>query len=399
MSMQWRGWLGLKPTEAEFVQSLLKGRPDAESWVYDAKARTLSQSGNVLSLVNIFGEFSSAPMAARLSLLAKYRALLSPEKVSSLWSYAQTRIYPLMRSKFDRSSLEIDQRRKGGKLPARAARPFLADLERVVGYDLGATVSQVPEEMVKEWGVSTQQVLERALGNLKALPTPSWKSLDQGVWKLQSPGSYNESFLQWPKAFENLPVTGEVLAAVPNRGVLLASGLKDFEALGDAVQKALQELPWPLCGAVFKIADEKIEVFADPQAESRLKSLATFGMRSVYHTQQAALRVHCEAIEEDVFIASFGLLSLKDQPKLCQSWCSWTEGVESLLPKTDLIAFVRKPSGPRKTLLVNWSDASKIVAQKMRETSEIPARIQVDEFPTDEEWARLEQRAIVRATD
>jgi hypothetical protein len=46
--------------------------------------------------------------------------------------------------------------------------------------------------------------------------------------------------LQWPKAFENLPVTGEVLAAVPNRGVLLASGLKDFEALGDAVQKALR---------------------------------------------------------------------------------------------------------------------------------------------------------------
>ena len=27
--MQWRGWLGLKPTEAEFVQELIRDRPDA----------------------------------------------------------------------------------------------------------------------------------------------------------------------------------------------------------------------------------------------------------------------------------------------------------------------------------------------------------------------------------
>jgi hypothetical protein len=167
----------------------------------------------------------------------------------------------------------------------------------------------------------------------------------------------------------------------------------------DTGDRNLKNSHWPLCGAVFKIADGKIHAFAEPKFEPRLSSIANLSMHSVYHTQQAALRAHCEAIEEDVFIASFGLLSPKDQPKECQSWCSWTEGVESLLPKTDLIAFVRKPSGPRKTLLVNWSDASEIVAQKMRETSESPTRIQVDEFPSDEEWASLEQRAIVLAAD
>jgi hypothetical protein len=57
--MQWRGWLGPKPTEAEFVRDLVRDRPEAAAWVYDPTARTLSQSGNVLSLVNMY--FSAPP--------------------------------------------------------------------------------------------------------------------------------------------------------------------------------------------------------------------------------------------------------------------------------------------------------------------------------------------------
>jgi hypothetical protein len=43
--MQWRGWLGPKPIEAEFVRDLVRDRPDAAARVYDPTARTLSQSG------------------------------------------------------------------------------------------------------------------------------------------------------------------------------------------------------------------------------------------------------------------------------------------------------------------------------------------------------------------
>jgi hypothetical protein len=97
------------------------------------------------------------------------------------------------------------------------------------------------------------------------------------------------------------------------------------------------------------------------------------------------------------FIATFGLLSPKDHPEQIQSWCSWTAGVESLLPQTDLIAFVRSPANSRETLLVNWPDALAVVAQQMRETSENPIRIQVDEFPNAEQWSLLKQRASVVA--
>jgi hypothetical protein len=58
---------------------------------------------------------------------------------------------------------------------------------------------------------------------------------------------------------------------------------------------------------------------------------------------------------------------------------------------------VRGPTASGSRLLVNSSDAIAIFAQKMRETPEGPPRIQVDKFPSADERAKLEKRAIVLA--
>jgi len=137
--------------------------------------------------------------------------------------------------------------------------------------------------------------------------------------------------------------------------------------------------------------------FSAPEGRATLGPLFNLSLYSDYKTQPEALLAHCEAIQRDVFIATFWLLAPKDHPQRAQSWCSWTEGVESLLPQTDLIAFVRGPTAPESTLLVNWSGAIAVLAEKMRQTPEDPPRIQVDEFPSADEWAELEKRAIVTA--
>jgi hypothetical protein len=177
--LHWRNWFGLKPTESDFVQLLMRGRPDAESWAYDPKASTLSRDGVVVNLVNMRLEYSSAPRAARSALLEKYAATLSVETstVSSLWTLAQTRIYPLVRSRFDRVTIDIRERRAQERLPARAARNFLGDLELIIGYDHGSSVSQVSVEQVAEWGISIDDALERAATTKK--PTSKVGSLAQ----------------------------------------------------------------------------------------------------------------------------------------------------------------------------------------------------------------------------
>jgi hypothetical protein len=103
------------------------------------------------------------------------------------------------------------------------------------------------------------------------LPTPSWQSAGESVWKLESPDGYTESFLQLPKVFELLPAKGIPLAMIPNRGVLLATGADEsggIAALLEAAKKSLQEIPWPLCGDLFRITSSGVELYVPDGLEA-----------------------------------------------------------------------------------------------------------------------------------
>ncbi len=63
-------------------------------------------------------------------------------------------------------------------------------------------------------------------------------------------------------------------------------------------------------------------------------------MAGIYEGQQTALQAHHDAINDRVYVASYALLGKKDAPNHSRSWCTWTQGISSLLPTTDLIAFV-----------------------------------------------------------
>jgi len=80
-----------------------------------------------------------------------------------------------------------------------------------------------------------------------------------------------------------------------------------------------------------------------------------------------------------------------NHPNELRSWCSWTQGVPSLLPTTDLIAFVWDLNSARKTALVKWSDAERLVGHYFTATQEDPPRTRVDAFPTPDELIELQK--------
>jgi hypothetical protein len=100
------------------------------------------------------------------------------------------------------------------------------------------------------------------------------------------------------------------------------------------------------------------------------------------------------AIEDAVFHATYGVLGQKDDPAELQSWCSWTEGVPSLLPTTDLIAFVWDLQSARKTALVSWANAAAIVGHYFKSTDEDPSRTRVDDLPNASELAELQKHVV-----
>ena len=73
-----------------------------------------------------------------------------------------------------------------------------------------------------------------------------------------------------------------------------------------------------------------------------------------------------------------------------RSCSSWTSDVDTLLPRTDVIAFNR-PGG--EMLLVPWEAAREVVADLMEEIDLAPIRYRVRAFPDDRQWEVLRQFA------
>jgi hypothetical protein len=398
--MIWRTAIGLKPTTSDLAEDLLKAaeRHGLSGWQHDPTADAIRNGDHVINLANIHLEYAAAPRLGRRNLLQKYFAMLQTTPVPKLWSLAQTKIYPLLRSRYDLLTQEIASRRKQEPFPPRAARHFLGGLEQILGYDHGQTVTQVPATLLEEWAASIDAVIDRALNNLRALPAPTWLQVNGAVWKLESREGYNESFLQLPKIFESLPVKGTPIAMIPNRGVLLATGSEEsggVTALLATARKSIQEAPWPLCGDLFRIGSNGIQLFvpSGPGAKA-LASIQRLDIESIYSAQKAALEAHIEAIEDVAFVATYGLLATKNDPIELQSWCSWADGVPTLLPQTDLIGLGWDVAGSRQTAMVSWTTAAAIAGHYFKATDEDPPRTRVDEFPNAVELIELQKHVI-----
>ena len=400
--MNWRHWMGLTPTEAGFARHLLSIAEQAghTNWRYEAADSTLRSGDQVVNLGNLYLEYSRASRSGRAGFREKYRAILAPPKtgqVTALWSVAQTHLYPLLRSRYERVAIDIQHRGKE-PMPARAAKSFLGNMDIVIGYDHDHTVTQVQASALDGWGVTLDTALDRASANLRALPPPRWVSVGPALWSLESPGGYPDSFLLLPKLFNRLAVKGTPHAMIPNRGVLLATGTDEpngIAALLDAAKQSMQGAPWPLSPDLYRITPEGPELYAPTDANAGLlATLQKIDLAGLYKEQKEALPTYHASIQEDVFVATYALMGKKHRPEEAQSWCTWTQGVHSLLPVTDAIAFVWDlDKAKRQTAMVSWTEAERLVGHYLKPTGEDPPRFRVDEFPTEAELGELREIA------
>jgi hypothetical protein len=397
--MDFRNLFGKKLTIGTFAADLIAAadRAGVTGLKYKEADSTLADGQRVINLVNLFAEYSRAPASERPALFKKYLMLIAPPKPpepSGLWSLAQTRIFPLLRSRYEYALAALKQRNAGKTLGPRASRAFVSHLEVVLGYDHGQTVAQVQVSSVAEWGVPLEDAIERSLQNLRGLPPPRWVQAAPSLWKLESDGGYHESFLLMAKIFEGLPAKGRALAMIPNRGVLLATGTDEPQgvaALLAAARGSIQGSPWPLCGELFCVTRAGIETHEPDEANAALlATIKRIDLAGFYEPQKAELQKYCQSLQDDAYVASYSLYGKKGSHE-SQSWCSWSEGVRSLLPKTDLIAFVQDPTGTKKTFFVPWNAAEPIVGHHFKPTSEEPMRTRVETFPTAGELAELER--------
>jgi hypothetical protein len=318
--------------------------------------------------------------------------------IPRLWTLARASIYPALRSRYATTTLEIDGRGGGTPLPPMMQRPWLADLILVVLYDFGQHMSYVTRSNVDAWDTVEEELWAYAFHNLKTLPRPRWEPVGHGVFRLVSEVSYEETLLLLDEVRARLRFSTHAVFALPNRGVLLTADGTDLaavRALLDAARRHLQQDPWPLSGALVRRVREGWRRFDVPrELAAPAHVLETVSLSHAYREQKAALdKLHARAGTE-LFVASFALRDVDDDPARVHSYCVLTEGVDSLLPKTDHIIFNRGAGGLHpERLAVPWRTVERICGHHFENTDELPLRYRVRQFPSESEWSAVKTQS------
>lgn len=396
--LNWRELIGLKPRIEDLANALLaRARARGESeWEFIAADRAIRHPrGFTLNLGNIFLEYCGATRASRKALLAKYEAMMQggETEIPKLWTLASKQIYPVVRSIYDNVTLEIMSR--DGEIPMRPtlSLPLAGDLHIRVVFDHGQALARVDEELLETWGQSLEAVKTQALSNLRALERPRWEVLSEGVYQIVSDISYEESFLLVDAVVDALPCAGTAVLMAPNRGLLLACDRRYERALLDMLshgEKFLTEHPWPLSAGLLERVDHEWREFKPVgQVAEAHAALERISLAITYNDQQSALQKH---VGDDVFVATYSLIKKDDGVGGLRSWSSWTQGVPTLLPRTDIVAVGRAKDGDQHDfVMVPWRALEAICGARLKATREFPARFLVDDFPSEQEWTLLQR--------
>ncbi|MEO5560453.1 MAG: hypothetical protein ABIR10_12290 [Dokdonella sp.] len=388
--------LDFKPKMKDFAAEFLRGLANAglTGWTLGPEGDSLIHPrGEVFNLPNLHRRYVNTRRADRSAILRSYIEIAAntSREIPRDWAGAAPGIYAAVRSRYSLAGLEIIHRATSNPWPASVIWPLFGDLHVSLVYDFGAHVSNVKEETMQTWGQPIALVRQRAMDNLSALPAPAWDSIGAGVYQLKSHASYEESFLLVDHAVDALPFKNSLVAIAPNRGVLLATDGKSEASLAAMLEEALhclQNKPWPMSATLCTRANgEWHEFLPAGDAAKHAHKLHTINVGAFYEDQKKSLEKHHESIGHDVFVASFGVIE-KDGEYV--SWCTWPEGVLTLLPKTDVIALVRpEQKAVPERLMMDWDIVARIAGHRMKPTTENPTRFLLDTFPNAGEWAAL----------
>jgi hypothetical protein len=397
--MGWKDLLGLTPTPKDLAQTLIQRAPAPMDghWHYEPEQNQIrGDHGVTINLANIYNEYVRAQRTARPALLEKYLALMLPRepKLPKLWSLARQQLYVVVRSRYDHAIAAISGQLRDPQFSAPLQAPWIGDLCLRLVYDLGPSVMLVPRRYLDDWGQSEDAVREQGLRNLAGLDSPRWEPLAEGVYRLDSSVSYEESLLLVDRVADRVPLRGPGVFIPVNRGVLLAceaNAPDSLEWMLDAARHSLMQNPWPMGSTLLHKHNGVWQEFVtDGSAARKVAALKKINIAQVYDAQKSVLQEYCESQHDDVFVATFQLRQGQQDPDDLQSFGTWTEGVATLLPRTDIVAFVRDVETPRQeSALVAWEQAVEICGHRMQVGEWDPPRFRVNDFPSAEEWQRL----------
>jgi hypothetical protein len=108
-----------------------------------------------------------------------------------------------------------------------------------------------------------------------------------------------------------------------------------------------------------------------------------------YASQQEVLQAQIEREGRDEFVAGYSALQDESTGRI-QTYCVWSQGISSLLPKTDLV-FLAAPGDGKVAQVAGgaWEEVRRIAGHLMQAQDVYPERWMVESFPSAEELRQI----------
>lgn len=258
--------------------------------------------------------------------------------------------------------------------------------------DTPQSVMYLDEKTLQEWQTSFDELLPRAITNLAGLTPEPFQRIKQGLYYSDYADSHDASRLVVAHRVEECRVKGRPLAFTPNRNTLLITGENDPEGIGEAlkiVEATRQDpRPMPVFPLVYEAGEWQLwQAPADHPCIIDLNKWRTFAMGDLYAEQRHVLEQKLQQENRDLFVASFTMVQRNDSQEVF-SYATWTEGVNTLLPLTDSIAFIVLRGKHEMILMAPRAIVQQVMGDAMQALDYYPPRLMVDTFPTN---AQIEQ--------
>ncbi|HET7435563.1 MAG TPA: hypothetical protein VFN10_12720 [Thermoanaerobaculia bacterium] len=397
-------FFGKKTTRAEFAQIVIdamRARGESAPITFDEATFALrvgdTDPKEVVNLGNFFHQYEQAPRGERANVVTGFlRSLGGTKRARPKWSEAQHRLLPHLRGRCYWSFSALSARANG-------IEPFLEPL-RLFGADAGiGLVLDYPDMMstagpshLAEWGIDAESAFVTALANLRARTESRFRRANRGVHVSLWKDTYDAARILLPDLIAALPVRGRHVALIPNRDLLILTGDADVDGLTAAAklaESALDEAQ-AISARPLVFEDGDWQPFALPPEHPAAAAYALLAIQQTkgeYDEQKELLNAVHAKEDDPPFVASFSGTRAPDAT--VTSFCSWTEGIAQLLPKTDSIGFVRVHGTDAKMLgFARWDDVAKLDGLSLKETGDYPPRFIASGFPTDAQLRALPLR-------
>ncbi|XLZ72352.1 hypothetical protein ABT364_10435 [Massilia sp. SR12] len=344
----------------------------------------------VVPLERMYQEWLAATPTASDDLLRYTAGMVLMGNTPGMVEEAARHLLPTVRNSAERGQAMLAAARGYSPL---LFRPLCEGLEVGLVYQRGSVVHRVAQAHLDAWDMSEAAAFEAAFANLRARSGLALQSSPQGVFGGLWDDGYDSSRMLLPELFTGLVSYGRPVVMVPTRGLLMVCSDKNEIALDAMLKAAIDAMREEkmLTPRMLRLVDGRWQPFVPATLNRRLNSLAKYAESNDYRLQKELLKARTTASGQDLYVATY-MVGKTGPEQRRTSACTWTRGVPSLLPKTDLLCFADPASGA-PPITVAWDQALPVIGALLQRTDDCPPRYLADGFPNPLQLAQLAEYA------